>query len=48
MQYFSVSLTSAVYRCKHAVQCLLSACTSKGHVNPFYWTLHWELCCCSP
>lgn len=25
MWYFSVSLTSAVYRCKRAVQCLLCA-----------------------
>lgn len=48
MQYFSVSLASAVYRCKCAVQCLLSACTSKGRVNPFYRTLHWELSHCSP
>lgn len=35
MQYFSVSLASAVYRCKCAVQWLLSACTSQGHINPF-------------
>lgn len=48
MQYFSVSLASAVYRCKCAVQWLLSAFISKGHINPFYWTLHWELCHCSP
>lgn len=41
MQYFSVSLTAAVYRRKCAVQC--SARVSKGRINPFYWTSHWNL-----
>lgn len=37
---------AAAFQCQPG-QCLLSACTSKGLINPFYHTLHWKLGCCS-